>query len=160
MKLPETAQRVNHDKLPEGIVYLIYGDPKVGKSTLASEFPKPLFLATEPGLSGLDGICQVPIMTAGEAGLHMYVVLEGRVAVSVQGKVVERVGPGGVFGEMALIDHSPRAASAIAETDCSLLPLGRNDFLALIKNNPSFGVALLKTLADRLRFMTSHIASS
>jgi CRP-like cAMP-binding protein len=101
-----------------------------------------------------------PIMTAGETGLYMYVVLEGRVAVSVQDKVVERVGPGGVLGEMALIDHSPRAASAVAETDCSLLPISRDDFLALIKNKPSFGVSLLKTLADRLRFMTSHLPSN
>ncbi len=99
------------------------------------------------------------IMTASETGLYMYVVLEGRVAVSVQGKVVERVGPGGVFGEMALIDDSPRAASAVAETDCLLLPISRNDFLALVKNKPSFAMALLKTLADRLRFMTSHIPS-
>ena len=73
---------------------------------------------------------------------------------------MERVGPGGVLGEMALIDEAPRAASAVAETDCSLLPVSRNDFLALIKNKPAFGVALLKTLADRLRFMTSHIAAS
>lgn len=101
-----------------------------------------------------------PIMTAGEMGLYMYVVLEGRVAVSVQGTVVERIGPGGVLGEMALIDNSPRAASAVAETNCSLLPISRNDFLALIKNNPSFAASLLKTLADRLRFMTSHIAST
>ncbi len=102
----------------------------------------------------------MPIMTAGETGHCMYVVLEGRVAVSVQDKVVERVGPGGVIGEMALIDQSPRAASAAAETGCTLLPISRNDFLALIKNNPSFAVALLKNLAERLRFMTSHIPSN
>ena len=101
-----------------------------------------------------------PIMTAGETGHYMYVVLEGRVVVSVEGKIVEKVGPGGVFGEMALIDQSPRAASAVAETSCTLLPISRGDFLALIKNKPSFGVALLKTLADRLRFMTSHIPSN
>lgn len=101
-----------------------------------------------------------PIMTAGETGLYLYVVLEGRVAVSVQGKVVERVGPGGVFGETALIDHSPRAASAVAETNCSLLPISRNGFVALVKTKPSFGVALLKTIADRSRFMMSHIPSN
>ncbi len=100
-----------------------------------------------------------PVMTAGETGLYMYVVLEGHVAVSVQGRVVERIGPGGVLGEMALIDRSPRAASAVAETHCSLLPISRSEFLGLVKNNPSFGVSLLKTLADRLRFMTSHLSS-
>ncbi|MEK7875280.1 MAG: cyclic nucleotide-binding domain-containing protein [Pseudomonadota bacterium] len=112
------------------------------------------------GIVPLRFLPRKPIMTAGETGLHMYVVLEGRVAVSVQDKVVERIGPGGVLGEMALIDNSPRAASAVAETDCALLPVSRNDFLALIKKNPSFAVSLLKTLADRLRFMTSHLPSS
>ena len=66
MKLPETPHKPNNNGLPEGIVYFIYGNPKVGKSTLASQFPKPLFLATEPGLSGLGGIYHVPITTAGE----------------------------------------------------------------------------------------------
>ncbi len=100
------------------------------------------------------------IMTVGETGLYMYIVLEGRVAVSVQDKVVERVGPGGVLGDMALVDRSPRAASAAAETGCSLLPISRQEFLALVKKKPAFGMALLKTLADRLRFITSQIPSN
>ncbi len=101
-----------------------------------------------------------PIMTVGETGLYMYIVLGGRVAVSVQDKVVERVGPRGVFGDMALVDRSPRAASAVAETDCSLLPISRPEFLALVRKKPAFGAALLKTLADRLRFITSQIPSN
>lgn len=96
------------------------------------------------------------IMREGEGGIFMYVVLEGRVAISIQSKVVERVGPGGVFGEMALVDQSPRAASATAETDCVLLSINRNDFLSLVKTNPAFAVLLLRALADRLRYMTSH----
>jgi CRP-like cAMP-binding protein len=96
------------------------------------------------------------IMKEGEGGAFMYVVLEGRVVVSIKSRTVERVGPGGVFGEMALVDQSPRAASAVAETDCSLLAINRSDFLALIKSNPAFAVSLLRSLADRLRFMTSH----
>jgi CRP/FNR family transcriptional regulator, cyclic AMP receptor protein len=96
------------------------------------------------------------IMKEGEGGAFMYVVLEGRVAVSIKGKTVERVGAGGVFGEMALVDQSPRAASAVAETDCSLLSINRSDLLGLIKANPAFAVSLLRSLADRLRYMTSH----
>lgn len=96
------------------------------------------------------------IMKEGEGGVFMYVVLEGRVAVSIKSKTVDVVGPGGVFGEMALVDQSPRAASAVAETDCELLSINRNDFLGLVKTNPAFAVSLLKALTDRLRFMTSH----
>jgi CRP-like cAMP-binding protein len=95
-------------------------------------------------------------MKEGEGGVFMYVVVTGRVAITIKGKTVDVIGPGGVFGEMALVDQSPRAASAIAETDSELLTINRKDFLALVKSNPAFAVSLLKGLADRLRFMTSH----
>lgn len=96
------------------------------------------------------------IMKEGDAGVFMYIVVQGRVAISIKGKVVEHVGPGGVFGEMALVDQSPRAATATAESDCDLLAVNRNDFLELVKSNPAFGVSLLKAAADRLRTMTEH----
>jgi len=98
------------------------------------------------------------IMTEGEVGVFMYVVLSGRVAISIKSKIVEWVGPGGVFGEMALVDQSPRAATAIAETDCDLLSINRGDFLKMVKTNPVFVVSLLKAAADRLRDMTSRRA--
>ena len=96
------------------------------------------------------------IMKEGEGGVFMYVVVSGRVAITIKDKVVDVIGPGGVFGEMALVDQSPRAASAVAQSDCDLLSINRKDFLALVKGNPAFAVSLLKALADRLRFMTSH----
>lgn len=98
------------------------------------------------------------IMSEGEAGAFMYVVLEGRVAISIKSQVVERIGTGGIFGEMALVDQSPRAASAVAETDCSLVSITRADFLGLVKSNPAFAVSLLKAVAERLRYMTSRRA--
>jgi CRP-like cAMP-binding protein len=94
------------------------------------------------------------IVKEGDAGLFFYVVLEGRVAISIQGKTVERLGPGGVFGELALLDQRPRAASAVAETDCTLLAINRNDFLKLIKTQPAFAVSLMKAVAARMHSMT------
>ena len=91
------------------------------------------------------------IMVAGQAGALMYVVVEGRVAISIRGAVIDRVGPGGIFGEMALVDQSPRAANAAAETDCALLAMNRNVFLNLVKSEPAFGIALLSAVAERLR---------
>ena len=93
------------------------------------------------------------IMKEDEGGVFMYVVLKGRVSISIGSHVVERVGPGGVFGEMALVDQSTRAATAVAETDCVLLPVNRNDFLDLTKNRPEIGMSLLTAIAERLRFM-------
>ncbi|MEA3193100.1 MAG: hypothetical protein QOD26_1433 [Betaproteobacteria bacterium] len=91
------------------------------------------------------------IMVAGQTGALMYVVLEGKVAISIRGAVVQFVGPGAVFGEMALIDQSPRSANAAAETDCVLLGINRQVFLNLIKSDPTFGASLLTAVAERVR---------
>ena len=91
------------------------------------------------------------IMVQGQAGAFMYVVQEGRVAISLRGTVVERIGPGGVFGEMALVDQGARTANANAETDCALLAINRQVFLNLVKADPTFGVSLLTAIAERVR---------
>jgi CRP-like cAMP-binding protein len=114
-----------------------------------------LMLATQHRLPQHCPLNKV-IMKEGEAGVFMYVVLGGRVAISIKSKIVEWVGPGGVFGEMALVDQSPRAATATADTDCDLLSINRGDFLTIVKTNPVFVVSLLKAAADRLRDMTSR----
>lgn len=98
------------------------------------------------------------IMREGEAGVTMYVVLSGRVGISVRGNLVESVGPGGTFGEMALVDQSPRTAGAYAQEDSELLAINRASLLALVKNQPAFGMALLRAVADRLRYMNSLLA--
>ena len=93
------------------------------------------------------------IMQEGTGGAFMYIVLEGKVAISIKGGIVGRAGPGGVFGEMALVDQSVRAATATAETACALLAINRNAFLQLVKTSPAFGAALLAGLAERAKDM-------
>jgi CRP-like cAMP-binding protein len=96
------------------------------------------------------------IVKEGQIGVLMYVVLEGRLAVSIGDKLVEKIGPGGVFGEMALVDRTPRLATVVSETDCGLLAIGRNTFLDLIKASPDFAVSLLGAVGDRARFIASR----
>ncbi len=93
------------------------------------------------------------IMQEGTGGAFMYIVLEGKVAISIKGGIVGRAGPGGVFGEMALVDQSVRAATATAETPCALLAINRIAFLQLVKTSPAFGAALLAGLAERAQDM-------
>lgn len=97
------------------------------------------------------------IVREGQTGLRMYVVVEGRVAVSVMGRVVERLGPGGAFGELALVDQSARLASVFAETDCQVLPVNRDAFLQLVKISPEFATSLLGALAERLARLTAKL---
>jgi len=96
------------------------------------------------------------IMKEGDAGVSMYIVIRGRITVSIKGTVVEQVGPGGTFGEMALVDQASRSATAVAATESQLLTISRSDFLNLVKTKPGFAISLLKTIADRLRTMTAQ----
>ena len=98
------------------------------------------------------------IVAAGAVGASMYVVMDGHVGISIGNRVVERVGPGGLFGEMALVDRSARAAPAVAESDCSLITIGRNDFLGLVRAKPVFGALLLKALAERMQYLAQQVA--
>lgn len=98
------------------------------------------------------------IVAEGQKGLRMYAVVEGRVRISIGGSAVERLGPGGVFGEAALVDvHALRIADAFAETDCSLQPISREAFLTLVKLSPDFAHTMLVSLADRLRSLTARL---
>jgi CRP-like cAMP-binding protein len=111
-------------------------------------------LADDPPVFFLQG---KQIMQAGQTGLRMYAIVEGRVTVTIGGRVVERLGPGGVFGEAALVDQSTRLASALAETDCSLLAISRPAFMALVKVSPEFADAMLGSLTERMRFLTARL---
>ncbi len=105
----------------------------------------------------LDDSARVPymakkvIMEEGQAGVMMYVVLEGSVEIAIHGNPVALIGPGGMFGEMALITRGERVASAVAKTDCILLAISRNVFLDLVCSNPKFAVSLLGAVGNRAR---------
>ncbi|MGA8806556.1 MAG: cyclic nucleotide-binding domain-containing protein [Thermoanaerobaculia bacterium] len=95
------------------------------------------------------------IFREGEAGSCMFAVLEGEVAIEKNGVVLERVGAGGVFGEMALIDHAPRSASAIAGSDSSVAAVGEKRFTFLVQQTPYFALEIMHVLAERLRRNTA-----
>ncbi|HVY06467.1 MAG TPA: cyclic nucleotide-binding domain-containing protein [Burkholderiales bacterium] len=96
------------------------------------------------------------IMKEGDAGVSMYIVMRGRVSISIKGTTVDKVGPGGTFGEMALVDQASRLATVTADTECQLLTINRADFLSLVKTKPGFAISLLKAIAERLRKMTTN----
>ena len=97
------------------------------------------------------------IMREGEAGVCMYVVMKGRVAIAIRDKIVEMINPGGTFGEMALVDQSPRTATAGASEDCELLSVNRQALLDVVRRQPEIGIAMMRSIADRLRHMNSLV---
>lgn len=93
------------------------------------------------------------LFRAGEPGHEMFVVKDGELDILVNDTVIETVGPGGVVGEMALIDTQPRSATVIAKTDCQLVQIDEKRFAFLIQQTPYFGIQVMRVLADRLRKM-------
>jgi CRP-like cAMP-binding protein len=91
----------------------------------------------------------------GQQGTFMYLVKSGRVAIAVGANIVEVVGPGGTFGEMAIVDQSPRTARAGTLEETELIAIDRAGLVNLIKLQPAFAMALLRGIADRLRHMNS-----
>jgi CRP-like cAMP-binding protein len=98
------------------------------------------------------------VMREGQKGACMYAVKSGRVAIYVRDKAVEAVGPGGTFGEMALVDMSPRAATAMAVVETELLSIDRAVLASAITRYPAFAMAMMRSVADRLRHVTAQLA--
>ncbi len=91
------------------------------------------------------------IFTEGDPGAFMYVIKEGEVELQVHGKVVETLGPEDFFGEMALVEHTTRSATAVAKTDCTLAPINERQFLFMVQETPFFSLRIMKTMSGRLR---------
>jgi CRP-like cAMP-binding protein len=91
------------------------------------------------------------IFNAGDTGDCMYAVVEGAVDIDIAGSVIERVTPVGVFGEMALIDHQPRSATALAAADCRVAVISEKRFLRLVEQTPRFALQIMQLIAERLR---------
>jgi CRP/FNR family transcriptional regulator, cyclic AMP receptor protein len=109
------------------------------------------------------GALQVPagdfLFREGDTGENMYVLLEGEMEILLGDFVLESAGPGALIGEMALIDDSPRTATAVAKTSCRLAQIDRRRFHFLVQQTPHFATHVMKTLADRLRHMNAVAAS-
>ena len=100
---------------------------------------------TEPLESG------AVLFRKGEPGDVMFAVAEGQIELSVDGHVVEEVGPGGILGELALIDASPRSATAIAVAPSRVVRVDQAHFRYLVQEHPTFALLVMEVMAERLR---------
>ena len=81
----------------------------------------------------------------------MFAVLSGEVQVAKKQRLLDTLPPGGVFGEMGLLDHQPRSATATAKTDCQVAAISEQRFIKLVSQNPLFALDMMRLLSERIR---------
>jgi CRP/FNR family transcriptional regulator, cyclic AMP receptor protein len=93
----------------------------------------------------------------GAIGNDCFVVVDGEVAVTIADEHVCIIGPGGFFGEMALLDGGPRVATVTALSDMRLLVMSRQEFASLLTRVPSVSRRMLAAIGSRLRLAEAQL---
>jgi CRP-like cAMP-binding protein len=91
------------------------------------------------------------ITTEGQSGVGFFVIEDGNASVSLRGEVVNTLGPGDHFGEIALIDKGPRSATVVASTDLRCRGMTSWEFRPFVQSHPEVAWPLLEHLVGRLR---------
>ena len=101
----------------------------------------------------------VRVFDMGEIGLELYIIIDGRVGISVDPDpsrqvFISELKAGDSLGEMALIDNEPRSATAHVLEDTQALALDNEKFLGLLLSYPELGIGMLRALSQRLRALS------
>ena len=86
----------------------------------------------------------------GEPGREFLIVLAGTAVATRDGQVLAHFGPGDMFGEIAVLDHSTRTATVTAESHMRVAVVAANDFQSLMDEVPTLAHAVMQTMAHRL----------
>jgi CRP/FNR family transcriptional regulator, cyclic AMP receptor protein len=97
------------------------------------------------------------IFREGDRGDEFFVLVRGNVEITSGNRRLETLGQNSIFGEMALIDNSPRSATVVALTDVTVAPIKENQFLFLVRHTPFFALRVMRVLANRLRHQNKAV---
>jgi CRP-like cAMP-binding protein len=94
------------------------------------------------------------IARQGDIGSGLFVITSGGARVVRDGSQIAALGPGDFFGELSVLDGRPRTAQVVAIGPTTCLALSTWDFEAVVRDEPSVALAILRGLAGRLRDLT------
>jgi CRP-like cAMP-binding protein len=103
------------------------------------------------------------IFQEGSIGCEMYVIVSGKIRItaysnSKEERLIRVLEPGGFFGEMALVDSSPRSATAVSdEENTRLIEIDQEKFMYLVSQQPAFALVIMEALCRRIRSLTNKI---
>lgn len=138
------------------------------------EFLKSVPLFERLGEASLDSILRLTrrrkfkkdeiVFHEKEVGDTLFIILHGRIKVAIFGDdgkevTLSTLSEGDFFGEMSLLDSEPRSATTIAESECELLSLHRDDFMRALDQDHGMSTSLVHILANRLRKANHQIST-
>ncbi|MBI2323689.1 MAG: cyclic nucleotide-binding domain-containing protein [Chloroflexi bacterium] len=101
------------------------------------------------------------IVRQGDTGVGMFIVRSGKVEIvqdhTGKSEKLRDLGPGDVFGEMALLDEFPRSATVRAVEPTTCLGITRWHFRGILESHPAIALKLLPILTKRLRAAEAHV---
>lgn len=97
------------------------------------------------------------LFNKGDAGSEIYIVRSGELQILDGNQVFETIGPGGIVGEMALVDGSPRSATVRASAPSEVIPFNEKRFLFMVQQTPHFALRVMKVMSARLRAMNARL---
>src|SRR3954451_16365800 len=130
----------------------------------------PIFSDLEP--AAFDQLCRyarlsslkrgTAIFSKGDPGNSLYAVISGTVKMSpssAEGRnaILNLIGTGEVFGEIALLDGLERTTDAIANSDCELFVIDRREFIPFVRSQPALAMKFIELLCARLRWTSEHV---
>jgi CRP/FNR family transcriptional regulator, cyclic AMP receptor protein len=124
----------------------LLGGTSLFRSCTSKELAEIASLTTDIDVKEGDVLCR-----EGDFGLEFFVIIEGQAAVTIDAEEIATLGPGGFFGEMALLDGGSRIATVTATTPMRLLVLSRREFRGALHASPMVAERMLEVIGARLR---------
>jgi CRP/FNR family cyclic AMP-dependent transcriptional regulator len=87
----------------------------------------------------------------GKSGSEFFVIVDGEVSVTKNGQEIRTLGPGDFFGEIALLEDTPRTATVLAKSPLRFFVLTRQSFRSLLAHQPELERKVLAALEERVR---------
>src|SRR3979411_2452084 len=102
------------------------------------------------------------IVSKGDPGNSLIAVISGTVKISVsspdgRSAILNLIGPGEIFGEVAVLDGLARTADATANTNCEIYVIDRRDFLPFVRSQPALAMKFIELLCTRLRWTSDQV---
>ena len=146
------------------------GQPSFSSSKLSVLRKHPYFADLEP--EAFEQLCRyakhttlkrgATIFSRGDQGTNLIAVISGTVKISIsspdgRNAILNLIGAGEIFGEIALLDGQPRTADATANSNCEIFTIDRREFIPFVRSQPTVAMKLIELLCGRLRWTSDQV---